>query len=182
MSQGKHLFEWASLSLWGLLLMWPGVPVKAVENLQFRGGLVNAPCTLRLEDRDLTLDFGTVIDKYLYSYGRTPSKPFSLHLDDCETSVVTGVTLTFTGTESAELPGLLALDSGSVARGIAVGIANGSGQPWPLNSPGPAINLVPGNMVISLQAYIEAEPTAKALKQIERGPFTAVATFSLAYQ
>ncbi|MGT4067294.1 UNVERIFIED_CONTAM: fimbrial protein [Aeromonas hydrophila] len=167
-----------SLMAW---LGWAGA-AQAVDNLDFRGGLVNAPCTLRAGDEDLTLEFGTVIDKYLYTNARTPSRPFALHLDDCDTTVLTGVTLTFRGTESLELPGLLALDPSSQARGIAVGIESGAGQPWPLNGAGATISLIPGNMVIPLQAYLEVEPTARNSQGIVRGPFMATATFSLTYQ
>ncbi|SIR20440.1 fimbrial protein [Aeromonas hydrophila] len=166
------------------LIAWLGwaSAAQAVDNLDFRGGLVNAPCTLRAGDEDLTLEFGTVIDKYLYTYARTPSRPFALHLDDCDTTVLTGVTLTFSGSESLELPGLLALDPSSQARGIAVGIESGVGQPWPLNGTGATISLMPGNMVIPLQAYIRAEPTMMATRGITYGGFTATAAFTLSYQ
>lgn len=162
-------------------LCWAST-AQAVDNLDFRGGLVNAPCTLRAGDEDLTLEFGTVIDKYLYSNARTPSRPFVLHLDDCDTTVLTGVTLTFSGTESPELPGLLALDPSSQAQGIAVGIESGAGQPWPLNGPGATIQLTSGNTIIPLQAYVKAEPTMMATRGITYGVFTATAAFTLSYQ
>ncbi|OMQ18964.1 hypothetical protein BMI79_21520 [Serratia oryzae] len=169
-----------------LLLLTPpllmAVPAQAVDNLAFKGTLVNAPCTLRVGDEDIMLDFGTVIDKYLYSDSRTPSRAFSLHLDDCDTAVMTGVKLTFSGTESAGLPGLLVLDATSVARGVAIGMETSGGQALPLNVQGSTTPLTPGNMVIALQAYVQAEPAAQASKGIVRGPFTATATFALEYQ
>ncbi|WP_346206317.1 fimbrial protein [Aeromonas salmonicida] len=158
-----------------------GSPAYALENLAFKGALVNAPCTLRAGDEEQELDFGTLIDKYLYSHGRTVSRPFSLHLDECDVTVMTGVKLTFTGTENAALPGLLALDAGSLARGVAIGMESVVGQPWPLNVP-QVIALIPGNMVIPLQAFVQVEPAAQSSQGIVRGPFTATATFALEYQ
>jgi type 1 fimbria pilin len=157
-------------------------PVQAVDNLAFKGALVNAPCTLRAGDDNIALDFGTVIDKYLYSDSRTPSRAFSLHLDDCDTSVMTGVKLTFTGIQSTGLPGLLALDAASVARGVAIGMETDGGQALPLNVQSGTTPLTPGNMVIALRAYVQAEPAAQASQSIVRGPFTATATFALEYQ
>lgn len=59
----------------------------AADNMHFSGALVAEPCTLRPGDEDIRLDFGTVIDKYLYTYGRTPGKAFSLVLQDCDISL-----------------------------------------------------------------------------------------------
>ncbi|WP_431224780.1 fimbrial protein [Serratia sp. L9] len=143
---------------------------------------MDAPCTLRPGDEAITLDFDTIIDKYLYLYTRTPSKPFSLHLENCNTAVATGVKVSFIGTESLPLPGLLALDGASMARGVAIGIETGAGQSLPLNVQSSTTPLTPGDMTIAFQAYVQAEPAAKANQGIVRGPFTATATFALEYQ
>lgn len=156
--------------------------VQAVENLEFKGALVNAPCSLRPGDEAMELNFGPLINKYLYSNTRTPGQLFSLHLDDCDTAVATGVKLTFMGTESMQLPGLLALDASSVARGVAVGMETLGGQALPLNIQGSTTSLTQGNMVIALQAYVQAEPDARASQGIVEGGFTATATFALEYQ
>lgn len=177
-----QVLPWAGLMLLMSTLLLSVAPTRAAENLAFKGTLVNAPCTLRAGDEVLELDFGTVIDKYLYSDSRTPSRAFSLHLDDCDTAVMTGVKLKFSGTESTGLPGLLALDPASVARGVAIGMETAGGQALPLNVQGAVTPLTPGNMVIALQAYVQAEPTAQSSQGIVRGPFTATATFALEYQ
>ncbi|WP_025123465.1 MULTISPECIES: fimbrial protein [unclassified Serratia (in: enterobacteria)] len=179
--------QWQGLSQFGLALLLTGpilccAPAQAVENLAFKGTLVNAPCTLRPGDEAIELNFGTLVNKFLYSNTRTPSQPFSLHLDDCDTAVATGVKLTFIGTENSSLPGLLALDASSVARGVAVGMETGAGQALPLNVQGSTAPLTQGNMAIALQAYVQAEPIAKANLGIVPGAFTATATFALEYQ
>jgi type 1 fimbria pilin len=151
-------------------------------SVQYRGSLVAEPCTLLPEDENVLLDFGTVIDKYLYLNGRTNSKPFQLHLMDCDTSLGNTLKMTFSGTESIALPGLLALDGGSEASGVAIGLETEDGQALALNQPSRGQEIGDGNNVITLQAYVKGEPEAIKNEAIERGMFTAVATFSLEYE
>lgn len=156
--------------------------VQAADNVEFTGTLVNAPCTLHPGDDEQELSFNSVVDSYLYRYGQTRSRPFSLRLDDCDTSVMTGVKLTFKGKESLELPGHLAFDDSSVAQGVVVGLQTAAGQALPIQGAGITLGLTPGNMEIALQAYLKAEPVAQNNQGIVRGPFTATATFALDYQ
>lgn len=155
---------------------------QAADNVEFTGVLVHAPCTLHPGDDEQELDFSTVSARDLYVLGQTPSRSFSLRLEDCDTSVMNGVTLTFSGEESTELPGFLAFDAGSLARGVVVGLQSENGQPLPLNGAGMNLALTPGNVLIPLQAYLKVEPTAQGNQGIVKGPFTATATFELTYQ
>ncbi|HIE1345158.1 TPA: fimbrial protein [Serratia marcescens] len=155
---------------------------KPELSVLYRGSLVAEPCTLLPEDEDILLDFGTVIDKYLYLNTRTHSKPFQLHLIDCDTSLGKTVKMTFSGTESIALPGLLALDGSSEAKGVAIGLETQDGQALALNQQSRGHEISDGNNVITLQAYVRGEPEAITNKSIERGMFTAVATFNLEYE
>ncbi|HGM5048249.1 fimbrial protein [Serratia ureilytica] len=148
----------------------------------YRGSLVAEPCTLLPEDESILLDFGTVIDKYLYLNARTHSKPFQLRLMDCDIELGNTLKMTFNGTESMPLPGLLALDGSSQAKGIAIGLETQDGQALPLNQQSRGQEITNGNNVITLQAYIKGEPDAIANKTIERGIFSAIATFALEYE
>lgn len=148
----------------------------------YRGNLVAEPCTLLPEDESIAVEFGTVIDKYLYLNTRTHSKPFQLHLMDCDTSLGKTVKMTFIGTESVALPGLLALDGGSEAKGIAIGLESQDGQAIALNQQSRGHEITDENNIITLQAYIKGEPEAIKNKAIERGMFTAVAAFALEYE
>ncbi|EPE3626024.1 type 1 fimbrial protein [Serratia marcescens] len=161
-----------------------GVQLKAmaVDNMVFHGALVAEPCTLKPGDEDVKLDFGAVIDKYLYANGRTPAKAFSLTLQDCDLSLGKTVKVTFSGTGSVALPELLAPDSGSQATGIALGLETAAGQPVALNKPSQSFSLASGGNSLALQVYVQGEPTALAKKSIGLGEFSAVATFSLAYE
>lgn len=151
-------------------------------SVMYRGNLVAEPCTLLPEDETILLDFGTVIDKYLYLNVRTNGKAFQLHLIDCDISLGKTLKMTFSGTESLALPGLLALDGGSQAMGVVIGLETPEGQPLQLNQQTGHYLLTDGNNVINLQAYVRGEPEAIEKKTIGRGVFTAISTFTLEYE
>ncbi|WP_233475453.1 fimbrial protein [Pseudomonas carnis] len=150
--------------------------------MRFRGALVAEPCVIPPGEENIKLDFGTVIDKYLYLNQRTHGQSFQLHLTECDLSMGNMLKMTFSGMESKALPGLLALDGASQASGIAIGMETAYGQALPLNKSGQGYPLVAGDNVIELKAFVQGEPQALANQSIERGPFQAVATFSLEYE
>lgn len=157
--------------------------VQAVDNMRFHGTLVAQPCVIKPGEEVVQLDFGTVIDKYLYQNQRTGSQPFVLHLSGCDLSLGSTVGVTFTGIENSTLPGLLALDAASQASGIAIGIETQSSEALPINQAGEMYYpLSAGDNYLRMQAYVKAEPLAVANKTIAKGPFSAVVTFSLNYE
>ncbi|WP_455871726.1 fimbrial protein [Serratia proteamaculans] len=151
-------------------------------SVEYRGNLVAEPCTLLPENESIMVDFGTLVDKYLYLNTRTQGAPFQLQLTDCDLSLGKSLKVTFSGTESVALPGLLALTAGSQASGIAIGMETVQGEPLPLNVASGKYPLQDGNTVIRLQAYIQGEPDALADKTLGRGAFHAIATFNLEYE
>ncbi|HEJ7943949.1 TPA: fimbrial protein [Serratia liquefaciens] len=167
--------------LWGLSLMF-SLPIQAADNLKLHGTLVAEPCVILPADADIQLDFGTVIDKYLYLNGRTHGQQFELRLSDCDLSLGNTVRMTFSGTENPKLPGLLALDSGSMASGVGIGIETDEGVPVLLSHETKKYPILAGNNVITLKAYVKAEQAAIATKSIGRGSFSASATFNLEYE
>lgn len=148
----------------------------------YSGNLVAEPCTLLPENENVIVDFGSVVDKYLYLNNRTHGVPFQLNLTDCDLGLGKTLKVTFNGPESTALPGLLALAAESQASGIAIGMETEQGQPLPLNAASGKYPLQDGNTVIRLQAYIQGEPAAITDKTIGRGPFNAIATFNLEYE
>lgn len=167
-----------------LLVILSGIitmPGRAADNLHFFGSLVHEPCTIAPGDEDLQLDFGEIVDKYIYANGRTRSLPVPLHLVGCDTSIAENVKITFSGVENASLPGRLTLDVGSAASGIAIGMELPQGNAWPLNSER-SMTLSDGTTVIPLHAYVQGEPEAIRDKTIARGLFIASATFTLDYE
>lgn len=161
------------------LLLVPSA--QAVDRITFSGTLIEKqPCTLLPADKNIEVELGTVADKYLYLNTRTPGKSFYLYLTGCDISLAQEVKVTFKGDES--IPGFLMPDAGSQASGIVIGIETESGTALPLNRQSNAQEIVNGNNVITLRAYIQGEPAAITSRTISLGMFTATATFELAYE
>ncbi|EMB2350552.1 type 1 fimbrial protein [Serratia marcescens] len=152
------------------------------NNLYLHGALVAEPCVIPPGDEEITLDFGTIIDKYLYLNTRTLGQAFEIHLEECDLTLGKTVSVTFTGTENQALPGLLAINGGSEATGIAIGFETPLSKPLPLNTQSDKSLLQGGGNIIALKAYVQGEPIAIADKTIGRGAFSAVATFNLEYE
>lgn len=180
-SQGKYHYKTLVL-LSALLLNMVSPSVTADDNVHFRGALVAEPCVIPPGDEEIQLDFGTIIDKYLYLNMRTQGQAFDIRLADCDLTLGNSVTVTFQGTENTALPGLLAIDGNSVATGIAIGLETRHATPIPLNEASSRYLLQEGSNVISLKAYVQGEPQAIADRMITHGPFSAVVTFSLVYE
>lgn len=154
----------------------------AADNLSFKGNLVAQACTIRPGDEALEFELREASSHFLYLNTRTASESFFIHLEGCDTSIAGSVTTTFSGNENTELPGLLALDPGSRAEGIAVGLETPASVPLPLNTESEKQALVDGGNVLGFKAYIKGEPQAIANKSIKAGVFTAASTFTLNYQ
>ena len=155
--------------------------VQAADNLNFKGVLVAQACTIRPGDELIAVKFSDISASSLYRNTRTPGELFLIHLQDCDTQIADSVTATFSGTENAELPGLLALATTSAARGIAIGLETAANQLLPLNMPSPAQVLNNGDNVMVFNAYVRGEPSAIANESIRKGRFVANSTFMLAY-
>jgi len=152
------------------------------ENVRLHGALVAERCVIAPGSESVTLDFGTVTDKYLYTNQRTRGQTFEIRLMECDASLGKTVKVAFSGIENPNLTGLLAVAGGSQANGIAIGMETLAGQKLPLNKPGEGFRLVNGSNTLTMLAFVQGEAQAIANKSIERGPFSAIATFSLEYE
>lgn len=165
-----------------LLAVLAAGPAAAKPNVRLYGALVAEPCVIPPGEENIALNFGTVIDKYLYLNTRTHGQEFRIHLAECDLSLGKTVKVAFLGTESLRLPGLLALDPGSQASGVAIGLETTKAEPLPLNKASGTYLLQTGDSPIVLKAYVQGESSAIASKTIGRGPFSATATFRLDYE
>jgi type 1 fimbria pilin len=165
-----------------LALIAPLSLAAQTYNVRLHGALVAEPCVIPPGDENIRLEFGTVIDKYLYANQRTHGQAFEIHLTECDLSLGKTVKVTLSGIENPYLKGLLAIEGGSEASGIAIGMETQGGQPLPLNKSGEGYRLVSGSNTLTVLAYVQGEPDAIAKRSIERGRFSAIATFSLEYE
>ncbi|QZY90365.1 fimbrial protein [Pantoea dispersa] len=163
-----------------LWLAFGHAAAQAADNLHFTGALVQEACTLRPGDEELQIDLGATPDKYLYLNQRTRGKPFSLHLENCDPALGNTLEITFSGRESAALPGLLTPDAGSQARGIAIGLETPQGKALPFNQPA-SFAVQAGMTQLDFFSYIAGEPDAIKDKNIVRGLFTLSGTFAISY-
>jgi len=170
--------------LLGLLtVMVTGTTLAAEENnVRLYGALVAEPCVIPPGEEEVTLDFGTIIDKYLYLNSRTPSQLLSIHLMQCDLNLGKTMKITFIGTENAALPGLLAINGGGSVGGIAIGLETQQGEALLINQFSGKYLLQKGDNRIVLKAYVQGEPKAIRDKAIMRGPFMATATFKMEYE
>lgn len=153
------------------------------ETVEFEGTLVEDACEVYPGDESIELDFGTVVDKYLYLNTRTHSQPFTIRLINCDLVLGREVKVTFSGIENTVLSGLLAIDAASQASGIAIGLETENGTALPINTGNYTQNLHAGNgNNLNFKAYVQGEPLALQMKTIGRGEFLATATFELNYE
>lgn len=178
-----HVYLWAAALFLAPVLMCVPLSTMAAgaNNVRLYGALVAEPCLIAPGEESIALDFGTVVDKYLYQNTRTRGQPFSIHLVECDVSLGKTVKARFSGTENTALPGLLAVDGGRL-KGIAIGLETPEGKLLVLNTQSDAYALQAGGNEIALKAYVRGEPEAIKKQSIERGSFSAVATFSLEYE
>ena len=155
--------------------------VFSADNLRFDGELVRQPCIIQPGDESITLDFGTLIDKYIYLHERTDSKSFNLHLINCDTSLAKMVHISFSGTPSADLTGYLSVLVAGEPSGLAIGIENPDNGKMILLNDKFSLSLSSGKSILEFNAFIIGEPQAIAKKNITRGPMDATMSFSLTY-
>lgn len=153
----------------------------AEGNVVMRGALVTEPCVIAPGDETIELDFGSIVDKYLYLNQRTHGQEFKLHLSECDMSLGDTVDIIFSGIESIKLPGLLAVNNDSTATGIAIGFETLDGKSLPLNKAVGNYILHEGENVISLKAFVKGEPSALNARTIKKGAFNARTFFVLEY-
>lgn len=175
------LKRWSCAGLAVLLTLGLAPDAQAVDNLRFKGNLVEQACIIRPGDEAITLELWDLTSKHLYINTRSVGKRFTLHLDDCNTTISDSVTILFGGVENRALPGLFALDGGSGASGIGLGLETLSDKPVPVNKVGDEQTLTPGNNVIDLKAYVQGEPDALRDKTIGYGTYRVTSTFTLDY-
>lgn len=150
-------------------------------NVYIHGRLVAEPCDLVMEDKDLVVDFGTIIDRYLYTNSRTHPEEFNMRLINCELANDAGVRVGFIGAENPNMPGFLALDSGSLATHIGIGIQDIDGKTIPINSLTSYYPIHDGSNTLKFRGFVEAELDAIRNRNISLGSFSATAIFLLDY-
>ncbi|MDF3830614.1 MULTISPECIES: fimbrial protein [unclassified Pseudocitrobacter] len=140
------------------------------------GTLVNGACTLSPEDSEIDVNMRRWSPGSAEVGTRGSAVPFVIHLTDCDPTVAATVTATFSGTPDAHNPAILALDSSSVASGVAIALSDQNSRDIPLTAPTYIWRLVAGANDIPLQAQVEV-----VRQPVVPGNFSATLNFELSY-
>jgi type 1 fimbria pilin len=151
------------------------------SELKMYGTLTPPICRVATDFENITVDFGPVNARNLFSKIRTNGIPFNIVLTDCEERWGGRLTVTIAGDESLGLPGFLAVSTGGTPTGIAIGIETTEGKHQPINVPGKSYQYFKGETVISMAAYLQAEPSALQNREMVAGSFFAIGQFTLIY-
>ncbi|WP_070411390.1 fimbrial protein [Pseudomonas lundensis] len=143
----------------------------------FEGAIIEAACSIKSESVDQTVSLGQVARSQLADGGYADPEPFYIKLVGCDTSTLKTVTTTFTGAESAAVPGALGIVG--TASGAGIMMRDGTGTQIVLGTATKPQALQVGDNQLSFGAYLQGSTATDAVKP---GKFTAVTNFSLAYQ
>lgn len=172
-----------------LLLLLPVRTVMADTKLvggdmHFHGTVMALACSLAPNADKIEVDFGHIAVKDLYLTGRSQPRAFTLSLRDCNPDVFATLSVTFNGTENANLPNHLALNSAGPgsASGIAIGLSEENGTGIQLGQSTSRQAITEGPMELTFLSWVAAEPEALKNQTIEYGPFSASGTWTLNYQ
>ena len=157
--------------------------ISFAEQVNFSGNLVAEPCDIQPGNTPVEVRFGAINVKELYSNGQTAPQPVNLTLLNCDLSIATSVSATFTGNDNGNgLQGYLSFSTGSSASGAAIGIMTPSGNLLPLGTTSPQYTLSTGTTQLNFTAIVKAEPQAQADNTIKAGNFDATSTLVFNYQ
>jgi len=150
--------------------------------INFKGSIVDAPCSITAESANQTVDLGEVTNAALKNGGKSTPKAFTVKLEQCDTATSESVTATFTGAASAGNKDLLGITG--TASGASIAITNGAGQIIKLGEESPAQSIQNGTNSLAFSAYLQGDVAQdeNSPVTIVPGDFTSVANFTLAYK
>lgn len=163
----------------------PSISLAANSNdIQYSGTLIVLPCTVDPIYENFGVDFGGNINSkdLLEGQRRYSKEDILFHLMDCDTSLGSTISARFSGVSTTS-NGLLNVDVGSQASGIAVGLETPSGVSLPINDAQvePVMPITNGEMTIRIRSYLQAVEGA-TIETMVPGFFTATLTYTLVYE
>lgn len=148
--------------------------------VNFKGTVIDAPCSIAPESADQSIDFGQISKSHLNSdNGISIQKNVDIKLMNCDLSDTTKypnkkVTVAFsgnTGTSATEL-----LTSGSTGTAVVI---NGYGADIDFTGkPTGGISLVDGSNTLRFSSWVKK---ASGVTAVTEGDFSAITNFTLAY-
>lgn len=153
-------------------------------DINFRGTVVALGCNIVPSSENIVVDFGEISTRDLYANGKSGLEEFKIELQGCSSAVFKAITVTFSGTQNANMPDRLAVSSLSTnaASGIGIGLEESNGTAITLGTPTSATTISDVNMQLNFKAFVEGEPDALRDQTLQTGAFRATANYILNYQ
>lgn len=154
--------------------------------VEFFGAIIDAPCSIKPESVDQTVEMGQVANATLMEYGAGSPQNFQIKLVGCAISTASSVEVTFKGNTLGFSP--RGADSGNgdthlllnsaTAKGAGIKIRNmNNGEDVRFGVPTKFTGLLDGSNELRFNATLE-----RISDSVEPGEFTAMADFVLAYK
>ncbi|MCW2480064.1 fimbrial protein [Candidatus Symbiopectobacterium sp. NZEC135] len=141
----------------------------------FHVQVVSSPCNFQ-DNTEIVVEMGETSTRTLQTQRYGDWHTFTLGFTECNIDTFQNIAIQFLGTEDTHLPGRLALDSGSGAKGAAIGIYYGNNL-LAINNNSAWIPLQVGDNTLPFSARIERT----ADDTLQSGDYTATAHFKLIY-
>ncbi|ATA24802.1 hypothetical protein AWC36_12165 [Brenneria goodwinii] len=161
------------------------VPLSVGSGAQFENSydvrvhvkVIDSPCVLSADSENIEVDLGEESKKDLETHDYGAWHDFSIQLTGCNIQTLQNVSVSFSGAEETALPGRLALNPASIARGVAIGIYYNN-QLIPLDNSTDWIPLYNGDNALNFNARVEKIGGVT----LTTGNYSAAVNFKLSYQ
>lgn len=148
----------------------------AATDVEFSGTLVADPCRVETESEEQTVEFGAIPAKTFIDEVQSVPKPFHIYLKECDLSVGSQVSVTFSGEKDLIEPSLFEVSG--TAMGIALAIEDSEGRPVTPDGEQEPVTLAEGDTTLTWRARVQST----AGRNVGEGEFSSVVTFTLRYE
>lgn len=157
------------------------LPVNQGQGVvNFKGTVINSPCSIAQESADQTINFGQISKNQLEKGGTSVRKDLDIKLMNCDfTAGKNTIKVTFSGTPIIGHNNELGT-TGDTGTAIARASADGSLVTFDGTTAGGATQLKNGDNILKYSAWVKKSSATGAT--IKEGDFSAVANFNLTYQ
>lgn len=147
--------------------------------VNFKGAIIDAPCSLTPESVDQTVDLGQIANATLLTYGESVPQKFDIKLEGCSLDTIKSIDVTFDGAADNTAKDQLQLQG--LAKGAAIEMMNmKSGEKIVLGKPTNFDGLVDGSNTLNFSAKLVK--TVVEPEDIVPGDFTATTNFVVKYK
>jgi len=144
--------------------------------VEFKGDIVDAPCSISSESSAQIVPMGTATVKTLANKGKATAVPFDIKLQGCE-ATTQKVKIAFDGVAADSSKKYLKLANGTAA-GAGIGLTDHNGADLVLGTSTVVKDtLLEGDNVLNFQAYVQGIDAS-----VTPGSFDTTANFTLSYE